>query len=144
MTSNPKEGTFSIHFKITDMMGVMITGVNHRHSVLGARALCSRETREARARGGESVVLIPVSINSLTEPLLPSSCPKLPAPPWSPAAPSSPPGVAASLSISLAGFTTHNTLPHSVCLCFGARGREKSKMPLGFWLGHWGDDRAIP
>lgn len=90
------------------------------------------------------MVLIPVSTNSLTQPLLPSSCPKLPAHP----------GAQLHLPLHL-GLLLRSASPwlgpqHTTpCLtlsafAFGARGREKLKMPLGFWLGHWGDDRAIP
>lgn len=86
------------------------------------------------------MVLIPVSTNSLTDPLLLSSCHRLTAHPWSPAASSSP---TQTCSPAQQLHRIKDTLPHSVfALC--ARKRGESKMPLGFWLGWWGEDSATP
>lgn len=108
---------------VFDLMVVMITRVNHRHSVLGPRVLCPFEAREAPSERGTSLVLIPVS--------RPLSGAQLHLPPL--------PKAAALLSIALAGSGTPCL---TVYLCSLCQREGKSKMPPDFWLGQWGDDSA--
>lgn len=51
------------------------------------------------------------------------------------------PKAAALLSLSLGGSGTPCLTLSTFALC--ARGRGKSKMPLDFWLGQWGEDSAL-
>lgn len=120
-----------------DKMGVMKTQVN---LVLGPRWLCS-DSREAPPRKGRPFCIIPVPTNSL----VPFPCPAAPGSLLLPRARlhlPPPPRAATPLNRFLAGSGTPGPTLSTFALC--ARGREKSKMPLGFWLRQWGHDAAIP
>lgn len=123
---------------VTDVMVVMITGVNHRHLVLGPREV---RPGKPHPEGGESLVLTPVPTNSPMDPLLLSSCSRLTAPPWSPAAHLPP----------HSGLLPHSTSPwlgppHAASLCLPLPSvPEEGRSPRCLWVSGWAvGEMAVP